>query len=176
MCRVGAGVGVGDEDEEAGRESRRRREERAGRRGAGVTEGFCAGAGERGGKEELLGEGRVDIFEGGCWVGLGGILRRRGLDGCDDMVGVGSRRGEGGVEGWVWSVSVGASSLLCMVAGCGAPLAVCSWCFAWLWLRGITKRIEDDVNGGDGQRERTTEHRVSLARNVHCQFQRLIST
>lgn len=105
VCRVGAGVGVGEEEDEAGRESRRRREDRAGCRGAGVMEGFCAGAGERGGKEELLGEGRVDIF--GVVVGwLGGGLRRRGLDGCDDVVRVGGRRGEGGVDGKGRSVSV----------------------------------------------------------------------
>jgi len=69
--RVGAGVGVGDEDEEGGRESWRRREERAGWRGAGVMEGFCAGAGERGGREEAVagfGEGEVDILGGGCWL------------------------------------------------------------------------------------------------------------
>ncbi len=78
--RVGAGVGVGDEDEEGGRESWRRREERAGRRGPGVMEGFCAGAGERGGREEavaVLGEGEVDIVGDCCLVVGRGIATAR---------------------------------------------------------------------------------------------------
>lgn len=128
--RVGAGVGVGGEEEEGGRESWRRREERAGCRGAGVMEGFCAGAGERGGREEavaVLGVGEVDIF--GVVVGwLGEGLRRRELDGREEMVRVGSRRGEGGVDGSGWSVGVWTSSMLCVVAGCGGPLAVCEVC------------------------------------------------
>lgn len=68
VWRVGAGVGVGDE--EGGRASWRRREERVGCRGAGVMEGLWVGVGERGGREAAVGEGRVDIVGGGLLVGM----------------------------------------------------------------------------------------------------------
>ncbi len=55
-------------------------------------------------------------------------LRRRELDGCEDMIRAGSRRGEGEVDGSGWSVGVWTSSMLCTVAGCGGPLAVCKVC------------------------------------------------
>jgi len=66
----------------------------------------------------------------GCLL-LGEGLRRRELDGCEDMVRVGSRRGEGEVDGRGCSGSVWTSSMLCLLAGCGGPLAVCEVCPLW---------------------------------------------
>jgi len=75
----------------------------------------------------------------GVWCLVEG-LRRRELDGCEDMVRVGSRRGEGEVDGRGGSGSVWTLSMLCLLAGCGGPLAVCEVCpLCCAWCSRIDK-------------------------------------